>query len=62
MKQKSNLGFTKAGDPKARADRTREMANYLWINYIEFVVHTKAIPTADSHVDLAMLHKSSSWG
>ncbi|KAF3032753.1 Histone deacetylase hda1 [Didymella heteroderae] len=31
----SNLGFTKADDQKVRADRTREIANYLWTNYIE---------------------------
>ncbi|OSS47788.1 hypothetical protein B5807_06562 [Epicoccum nigrum] len=33
--EESNLGFTKADDQKARSDRTREMADYLWVNYIE---------------------------
>ncbi|KAF2633462.1 hypothetical protein BU25DRAFT_426991 [Macroventuria anomochaeta] len=33
--EESNLGFIKADDQKARSDRTREMANYLWTNYIE---------------------------
>ncbi|KAF1926568.1 putative histone deacetylase [Didymella exigua CBS 183.55] len=33
--EESNLGFTKADDQKVRADKTREMANYLWTNYIE---------------------------
>ncbi|KAJ4398464.1 Histone deacetylase hda1 [Didymella pomorum] len=33
--EESNLGYTKADDQKVRADRTREIANYLWTNYIE---------------------------
>ncbi|UPX18448.1 Histone deacetylase [Ascochyta rabiei] len=30
----SSLGFASADDAKARSDKTREMANYLWTNYI----------------------------
>lgn len=37
------------------------MAEYLWINYIEFVVHVKAGSTANNRADLVMQHKSSSW-
>ncbi|KAJ4990594.1 histone deacetylase [Stagonosporopsis vannaccii] len=33
--EQSDLGFTKADDQRARSERTREMASYLWTNYIE---------------------------
>lgn len=34
----SDQGFSKSDDQKARSERTREMASYLWTNYIESVV------------------------
>jgi hypothetical protein len=35
------------------------MADYLWINYIEFVVHVKAGSITNNCADLVMQHKSS---
>ena len=35
------------------------MADYLWINYIEFVVHVKAGSTANNYADQVTQHKSS---
>lgn len=58
----SNLGFTKVDDQKVRADRTRDMANYLWTNYIESVASGREINFADGCADPTTQHKSSSWG
>lgn len=57
----SNLGYTMADDQKVRSDRTRMMANYLWVNYIESVnlIATRLI--TDSYAGLVTQHKSSSW-
>jgi len=39
----SDQGFSKSDDQKTRSERTREMASYLWTNYIESVVLFKKI-------------------
>lgn len=35
------------------------MADYLWVNYIEFVILAKVESTANNYADPVMQHKSS---